>query len=241
MKKIYTLLLGDIKNIYRDTLLLVTVLAPFILAVLMKYGVPRISSLLMQKTGFDLTPHYSFIMSYLIIFTPLMLGTLAGFIVLDERDENLLSYFSVTPLSKAGYLLYRTALPTAASFLFTFLALRFANLAGLNYTGLIPVVLMASLEAPVVALFLGAFAANKVEGLAYTKGLGILYIAPVIGYLVKSKLQLLAFIIPTFWVTKGFLESSQPGLTYWLYIGPGLLIHLLLIKYFIKKFRAKVD
>lgn len=239
MKKIATLLKGDIKNIRRDALLLVNIIAPALLALFLRFGLPWISMLLLSRLQFDLTAHYPFILSFMALFTPFMMGALAGFILLDDRDSNILMYLSVTPLSKRGYLLYRTAAPSILSFFLTFAMLAFANLAPVNYVSLIPVVFMASTETPIAALFLGTFASNKVEGLALMKGLGILFFAPVAGYLIKSKLQLLAGIFPTYWVTQSFLASAQPGTGYWFYMLSGLAVHYLYFVYFLQRFKVK--
>ncbi len=241
MKKTAALLRGDIINIRRDALLLVNIVAPLLLALFLRFVLPQISALLLSRLQFDLTVHYPFILSFMTLFTPFMMGALAGFILLDDRDDNLLAYFSVTPLTKQGYLAYRTVVPSVLSFALTFAVLAFAKLAAVNYLSLIPVILMASIETPIAALFLGTYASNKVEGLALMKAMGILFFAPAVGYFVKSRLQLLAGIFPTYWVTQSFLESTRPTPAYWCYLLAGLAVHALYFSYLLKKFKVKAE
>jgi len=56
---------------------------------------------------------------------------------------------------------------------------------------LLPVLLIAALEAPIMTLFLGAFANNKVEGITLSKAMGIMFVAPVVVYFLESNWQYL--------------------------------------------------
>jgi fluoroquinolone transport system permease protein len=236
VKKVLSLALGDLKNIRRDGLLLLSLLAPLLFAATMRFGLPLLRDFLFQRTGLDLAEHYSFAMSFLTLMTPMMLGLLAGFILLDERDENLLNYYAVTPLTKTGYFLYRMAAPVIMGFFLAFLLVGLVGLAPVHYGKLVPVVLMASLEGPMFALILGAYAANKVEGLALSKALGISFLAPLAGYLLESRWHLLAGLFPPYWVTQAFLASSQSQAWYAFYTGTGLLYHLLVVYALLRKF-----
>ncbi len=240
MRKIITLSISDFKNIRRDGLLIMSLLGTVLFAAAMRYGMPPLKDFLVSAAAFDLTEHYAFAMSFVVLMTPMMLGLLAGFILLDERDENILAYYAVTPLTKTGYFYYRMASPVVLGFFLTFLLLRFVDLTEVNYVRLIPVIFMASLEAPMFALFLGAFAANKVEGLAISKALGITFMAPLAGYLVASDWHLLAGIFPPYWVTQAFLAAEGSG-RYAFYTGVGLAFHLLVVYVLLKKFTARAS
>jgi fluoroquinolone transport system permease protein len=238
MRKMITLSLGDLKNIRRDGILILSLLGPVLLAPVLRFGLGPFTGFLQDLVGLDLSLHYPFIMSFLALLTPMMLGILAGFIILDERDENILTYYAITPLTKTGYLLYRILAPVVLGFGLTYLLLAFVGLTELNYLRLFPVIFMASLEAPMLALFLGAFAANKVEGLAVSKAMGITFMAPLAGYLVESNWQLLAGLFPPYWVTQAFLAAGG-GEGYVFYTLGGLLVHGLAIWILVKKFAAR--
>lgn len=222
MRMLWALTKRDIKNVLRDPMLLLSLIGPLFLAAAMRFLLPLGAALLQQQSGFDLSAHYLFMVSFLTLFTPMMIGTLVGLIILDERDDNMLQYYAVTPLSKSGYLAHRLVSPAILSFLVTFPVLALAGLVRLNYAAVIAVVLMASLQAPFTALILGSFAGNKIEGLTLAKGLGLLYGAPLAGYLINSLWHLPAGIFPTYWVTQAFLAS---GGWYWFYLLGGFAVH----------------
>ena len=216
---------GDFRNISRDPLLLLSFAAPLLIAVVLKLGLPFAAGIAGETVGVDhLTRHYPFIISLALTLVPMMLGMLIGFIILDDRDENLLAFYAVTPVSKVGYLLHRVTVPVVLSFVLSLLMIAITGLVPVNYLTLIPVLLMASLQAPLIALFLGAFAANKIEGLALAKALGILLLAPFPGYLLDSPWQLLAGVFPPYWVSKAFMAGLKPSPLFGTYLAAGLVL-----------------
>src|SRR5690554_6030134 len=118
MKRVLALAGGDFKNIVRDPVLFIITLIPVFFVLLVRFGLPAARVLLLPY--FDLSEHYAFIMSFLIFMTPAMYGTVLGFVLLDERDENILTVISVTPLMKPGYIAYRLLSPAVISFIFSY-------------------------------------------------------------------------------------------------------------------------
>lgn len=236
MRKYLAISFGDIKNISRDSMLLISVFAPFILAFAMRFGLPLAREILKRELALELSQYYRLIMSVLILITPMMMGMLSGFLILDERDENVLTFYSVTPLSKIGYLFYRVAMPTVISFVLSFFVFYFIGIVEYRIELLIPVLLLCALESPMMALFLAAFASNKVEGLALTKAFGILFLAPVAGYFIKSNWQYAVGIAPTYWISKALLAGASGSGPYWIFILIGAAVHLLIIGLLIRRF-----
>lgn len=240
MKRLLALLKGDIKSVTRDPMLILSVVVPVIIGACIKLALPVISSILQERLAFDLTVHYAFIMSFILPVTPLMVGVLTGFILLDDRDENILTYIAVTPLPRSSYLLYRLITPVLMSVVMAYLLLLLASPVPINYLTITPVILLCALEAPMLALFLVGFAANKVEGLALSKGMGVFMLAPLAGYLIKSNLQLFLGIAPPYWISKAFLTSMNPGLQYIYFIVGGLIIHIIYLHLLLKRFKIKM-
>ncbi len=235
-KKIVTLSLADIKNIYRDPLLFMSILAPLLLTLFIKFVLPFLFEVVRNEYGLDLNTYNSLIYVFLIMFTPMMLGVLGGFLILDERDQDILTYISITPLSKRGYLYFRLISPVIISFSLSIVIFYYIGM-DFNIIQLIPVFLIAALEAPIMTLFLGSFANNKVEGLTLSKAMGIMFIAPVVVYFVKSNWQYLVAVFPTFWVSQAFLTMGNKN--YLFYIFGGLLIHIMYFYFFVNKFDKK--
>ena len=240
MKKLITLAIGDLRNILRDYILLLSMCGPLLLALFVRFAVPWLAELLQIKFGFDLMVHYPFIVSFMLLLTPMLIGMLMGFIILDERDQDVLTYLMVTPLSRAGYLTYRLISPMIISFILSFVTLGFATLEGLDYLTVAPVVVMSALEAPMMALFLVAFAQNKVEGLALGKAAGILFLAPIGGYMITSNWQMALGLFPTYWIPISFLESLNSVGAYLIYLIMGFVVHLLVISLLYQKFKTKI-
>ena len=235
MKKAITLSINEFRNIYRDNFLLLIACLPAFIGLVFRFGVPIIAKILIPY--FDLSDYYPFMMSMLIILTPAMFGWLTGFTLLDDRDEDILTYMSVTPIKKSGYVAFKIAGPVVFGFFWTFLILLIAGLTPINILKLIPVAFMAALQAPIFALFVASFAKNKVEGLAIAKLGGLVFLAPFAAYFIKSGWSYLAGIIWPFWITKAYLST---GLLYWISIIIGILIHLLYLKFFLNRFNRKI-
>lgn len=238
MKKLLTLTLGDMKNILRDPMLLLSMLAPVLLTMAIRYGLPFAQEFAYLQFTFDLSVYYVFIISFAMTLCPLMIGMLTGFILLDERDENLISYFSITAIGRKGYLLYRLCLPFLLSCLFTFLFLLFAGIIEFQLS-FIPIILLVSLNAPLITLFLGVFADNKVEGLALSKLAGFIVIAPIIAYFVDHPLAYLTGVLPPYWAAEAYLAFHSSETVAWLYLLLGCLISVAYLIIFFKLFDKK--
>ncbi len=127
-------------------------------------------------------------------------------------------------------------MPTIISFLLSFFVFYFIGIVECRIELLIPVLLLCALESPMMALFLGASASNKVEGLALTKAFGILFLAPVAGYFIKSNWQYAAGIAPTYWVSEALLAGAGMSANYWVFVVVGAAVHLLIIALLIRRF-----
>ncbi|WP_422658830.1 hypothetical protein ACK8P5_24775 [Paenibacillus sp. EC2-1] len=242
MHAITQLLRSDVRQISRDPMLLSALLAPVLLILFLRLGIPMASNVVYERLGIELTLYYREIMSFFLLLTPLILGMLSGFVILDERDENLISYYAVTPLSRRGYFLYRLSVPIVISTCFSLLLIYTVQLVYIPWTKLLLLMPMIAMEAPIVALFMSAFAANKVEGLALSKLAGLVVLAPLIIFWVPSPWQWLGGIIPTFWISKTYLIATQQGsLNFMLYVIIGTVVHLIFLKSLLRLFVNKLD
>lgn len=227
----------DVASVRRDPLLRYMILAPLFLALLVRFAVGAIGDMAMQRMGFDLAPYYPAIMSYFIVLmTPFLFGVVIGFLLLDEKDADTLTALQVTPLPLSGYVAYRVAIPTLLSVVMTLIAFPISGLSDLSLPEMVLVALSSALLAPVFALFLGAFAQNKVQGFALLKGLGAILLVPVAGFFVRMPLQLLFGLLPTYWPLKAYwlLDAGQPD--FWIYLLIGLVYQAALLALFLRRF-----
>lgn len=232
MNKYVSLSAADAKNIARDPMLVLAVFGPLILAVAIRYGMKILSEWLHLTLAFDLTVYYDLILIEALLLIPLMLGVIAGFLMLDERDENLIAYFAVTPLTKSGYLLYRLSSPVLLSAAYTVFFVYFTDLVRVPVAALLPLTLLLALQAPVVALLLLAFAANKVEGMALSKGIGVTMAAPLAIYFAPEPWSWLASVLPTFWIAKAYWAGMEAwsGGAFFIYLAAFAFYSLLAVR-----------
>lgn len=211
----------DIKSIARDGMLRWLIGMPVVLALVVRWGVPVLRDSLAERYAFDLATYYPLLTSFLVLMVPTLMGSVVGFLLLDQRDDRTLTALQVTPLTVEGYLLYRIAVPMAVS---VGLMMAMIAIADLVTMGVLPA-LIASVQAaplaPLYALFVGAFAANKVQGFALLKAAGVLAWPPILAYFVSSKWQNAFGIDPLYWPVKVFwmLESGETGVGLYFLIG----------------------
>ena len=161
-----------------------------------------------------------------------------GFILLDERDEGIIAAISITPYGKEGYLRVRMLFPVLYSFcvmiLFNY-ALN--NPCQLSILQVATVAAILSADAPIILLFLGAYAKNKIEGMAITKLFNLLLMAILIDFIVPSPFNWIGGISPFFWVERAMFTSTY--LQFWFYITVAIFSHSLFFFWMYYKFRKR--
>ena len=218
----------DARNVWRDRLLAWILGVPLLLALLLRYGVPPLTAWLAQRWGFDLVPYEPLLMSFYIALAPAMAGMVVGFLLLDERDEQVLTALRVTPLPPAGYLAYRISVPLLLGFLVTLVGYPLAGHVPLSPGVLLPVLLLAACAGPFTALFLVAFAENKVAGLALVKIINSVNMLPVVAYCV----------VPAYWPMKVLWVAAEGG-AIGVYAVAGIAVNILalvlLARHFVRR------
>jgi fluoroquinolone transport system permease protein len=237
LKTLRALSAVDALSVSRDSLLRGIVVVPLGLAVAARWLFPPAVERMSRLLPFDLQALYPQLMGYvLLLLAPVICGAVVGFMLLDQRDDHTLTALQVTPLPIASYLTYRLAMPVVVSAIMALIALPLSGLVTLGPLELLMVVLAAAPLAPLTALFLGAYAANKVQGFALQKALGVLFIAPFLDALLPLPWRLLMGLMPTYWPA-ALLWAFQSGASHSWFLLPGglayqaLLIGLLLRRY----------
>jgi fluoroquinolone transport system permease protein len=241
MKKYHTLFISDLRHAGLDPVLMVGIFAPLALLVVSRFGFPMIADWLTNGYAFDLYEYSSFTAIFLVITFPILIGMMTGLLMLDERDENVISYYAVTPLMRRGYMVYRLALPSGLCTLLSSLYLIASGLSSIQLEH-IYILLLLAIEAPCFALFLASFAANKVEGLALSKIGGLFIAGPIIAYFVPIPWQIIGAWIPTYWPAKLFFGiEAASGFSVIVYFLVGLIFHLSLLSIMVRIFLKRAD
>jgi hypothetical protein len=126
------------------------------------------------------------------------------------------------------------------SFVFIILYLKLLQLAGmLNIMQLLVISFLVSSQSLILLLVLGAFAHNKVMGMAISKGFGILLMGPLLDFGLPDPFNWIGSYSHLFWASRSLLAGSDSS--FWLYAGITFIFQLTLIWILFLKFIARSD
>jgi fluoroquinolone transport system permease protein len=189
----------DALSVRRDALLRWVLALPILVALAARWVLPGFLDRASESLGQDLAPYYAPLVGVeLLLFAPALAGMVVGFLLLDQRDDQTLVALRVTPLPLTWYAAYRLAAPVALSVALTLITFPLAGIGALG-AAVLPLAVAAAPLAPIMALALGAFAENKVQGFALVKGLGIVLPAPLIAYFINAPWTAVLAVVPTYW------------------------------------------
>ncbi len=214
---------------------------PIIFGLLGRYFLPWIS----EKYGFNFVPFNDLILVILVLFVPIAYGALIGFSILEDRDDNVLTNIKVTPLSLHQFLSFRLIAVYLLCVVATIFVMWFSKVGALSMKDIIPISLLASLEAPISGLLINSFAKNKIEGFAVMKVGGSIMIFPIVALFFKGARELFFSFAPGFWSAKAISSIIRGGNLYlsynqYYFIGLLYMVILNILSYllFIKKTRV---
>jgi fluoroquinolone transport system permease protein len=226
----------DARSVARDSMLRwLLVLVP-VFALALRFAVPGLTTWLETELRFDLVPYYALITSFVGMMAAGMVGTVIGFLLLDQRDDQTLPALLVTPMSLGDYLLYRLSVPTLLAVPLAILTYAIAALVPISTGQLAAAALTAAPLAVLYAVFIGSVATNKVQGLALVKGVGILWVPAVLAWFVPWPWQELAGVVPHYWPLKVFWEfdAGRP-LSGWVHAALGVAVQGAWIAFFARR------
>jgi fluoroquinolone transport system permease protein len=222
--QIVRLLRTDWRNVARDPLLVLVLIVPLLLAALVRVAFPWAVAVAAPYAALEL--YAPFLLGYVLILTPMLIGGAVGFMLLDEREEQVLAAIAVTPMGKRGWLTYRLVAPVAATAFMGVPALYLSGLEPPAPARMLVIVVLAALEAPVATLLLAAFAANKVQAMALAKAGTLVVIAPFAALFVQPPWQYVAGVLPHYWIVKLTLAPSADALAFSALVTVAALVHV---------------
>jgi len=231
MVYVLRLAINDFKNIIRDKFLVYAAIAmPLMVIVISRIILHWIAPTL--KDTIPLAGNYSMIFMLFVTMIPLVYGFIVAFLILDERDEHLLTVLRVMPISRNNYLIYRMLFLSIFSFI---VMLIFPPLSGLlentqfSYIQYIPIALLFTLLTPFSALMVSSFATNKVQAFAIFKISGTVFLIPLFIFLITDNLKYIFAPIPNFWAFITLKEVISTGTNNYLHLGIGFVYTIALI------------
>lgn len=170
----------------------------------------------------------------------LLVGTIFGFMLLDEKDDNTLTAMMVTPVPLEQYALYRVGMPAILAFVIILAMLLIVNQTLLPLWQLALVAAGGALTAPIVSLFFATVAENKVQGFAYSKFGGVAGWTIMLGWFVPEPFQWLIGIFPPFWVSKAYWMALEGRNWWWVVLLLGVVLQIDLIGWLVRRFTKVV-
>jgi hypothetical protein len=197
-----TLFRNDIKQIIRDPVMTLLLVAPLLLIIVFKILEVVLIPFLVQKTGFDVMPYASYVFSFILLMNAGMLGIVTGFMMLDERDGNIAQLLEVTPLGRSGYLINRLSFASVLSVLYCLVSFAVFSLVELPFYSVILLCLFSAIYTAIIGLLIYSGADDKVKGLTFAKGLNSLVLFAFTDLFALNWLTFVSWFFPPYWITK---------------------------------------
>ena len=227
----------ELKNILRDKMYLFFMVYPVIIGVVAYYLIPYLKA----EVGLLIA---NIVALVFVLMTSFMFGAITGFTLLDDQDDNVLFSLKITPIKVSHYIGIKLLFSYILGFLATFLLVYITKLFESSIWNMMGISLLAALQAPMLALFINAFASNKVEGFVFMKATGILVMIPIASLFLTNWTELFLGIIPGFWaarlVSMSLIPSDYLLNEFWYYI-LGFIVNGLLIYVLFKKYKQRVQ
>lgn len=235
MIHIIKLLVNDLRNILRDRLLLYTAfLIPLAIIIVTRLVIPWLS-----ENVIPLQQIYPFLFMLIVIMIPMMFGFVVGFLIIDERDENLLTILRVMPISRNTYLIYRMAFLSTLSFIYILIFPTCTGLIEIHILEYLPIAVLLALFTPVMGLIANIVASNKVQAFAVFKMLGGVFFLPLLAFVIDSDLRYILGIIPNFWTFMALDTLINTGSQDFVFLGVGFALHIALLTVLFYLFNKK--
>ena len=226
------LAVNDFRNIIRDRFFVFAFFAyPVMLIMFSRIMIhliaPKIESM------FPLAANFPLLFMFFIIIIPFIFSFISAFLILDERDEHLLTVLRVMPISRNSYLIYRMFFMSLFSFIVLMI---FPPMSGLidgtqfSYTSYLPVAILFALFTPFTALLVASFATNKVQAFAIFKIGGTVFILPIFAFFLNlGDLKYIFSPIPNFWSLIALDSVIKNGIIDIVPLAVGFVSHIVLI------------
>ena len=199
-----------LKLIRQDRMLLAAGMAPILAGTAIKYAVPFAEGSLIRLTGAEavLAPYYGLFDVFFASLTPIMFCFIAAMVMLEERDDHIDRYLSVTALGRRGYYISRIVIPALAAFGVTAILLPIFHLTPLCVGEVFCLSLAGTWQGVIVALLIVTVSSNKLEGMAVTKLSSLIMLGAAAPYFVPAPFSFGFSFLPSFWMGKAIWESD---------------------------------
>lgn len=199
-----------VKQITRDGMLIMLLLAPILAAVFFRFAIPTIEAQLVGyfEVDYIIEPYYLIFDLLLCALTSYMLSFIATMTMLDEYDHHIVGHLIVTPLKKSGYLHARITIPLVFSWMISVVIVWIFSLVSWNFYELLVISFLLSIMSVIFSLIVFSFSKNKVEGLAIAKIAGLILSGLFIPFFLSNITQYYFSFLPSFWIAKYAINNQ---------------------------------
>lgn len=222
-------------QISKDKMLIIVIFDPVLTGIMFKFGIPIAEDIITNYFGVStiLSPYYLLFDIILAMVIPYIFCFVSAMVILEEVDSKVAEYMYITPIGKTGYLISRLCFPMIISILVSIPILLLFSLTEISIARIVFLSFFACCIGLMAALIIVAFSSNKVEGMAYAKFGGIIFLGAPIPFFLNGNEQYIGAFIPSFWISKLSLEFNILNLLFAALISAVWLI--ILFKRFIMK------
>lgn len=231
VRKMFMLSKNDLKNIFRDPSIWMPMIAPVIILLLLREGIPILEGMYPA-----IVLYQALIVALMSCVNAIFPAFFVSFMMLDEKDHQLFAVFRVMPIAPQWFILYRVVFIASISFIFAFATIEISGLIKIELLKAIALSSLIALLAPLITLAVVTFAKNKIEGVTLLKGVNMALALPLVAFLVEAPWTRLLGIIPAYWIYKAFQVTSG----FWWQVTLGILLHILLIIIVFRRFKNRV-
>lgn len=236
MKAIQSSFLQLIKQLSKDSLLMLLLFVPFLAGTVFRFGLPFAEEHLAYYFSVPviLVPYYQLADALLSLLTPTMLSFVAALVILEEVDVGITRYLAVTPLGKRGYLISRLGIMTVISIPLNLIVITFFSLTAWSLSTSLAISVFGALHGLVVALMIGALSANKVEGMAIGKLTSLISLGLIVPYFLPGWISYLLAGLPSFWIAQFVIDG------WYFYLVLSMMINSFYIFLLFQRFAGKL-
>lgn len=204
MKKTLLAFKPFLVEISHDFMLVACIMGPILMGTAFRFGIPQLEMILCNyfKVSVILSPYYILLDLLLCIMTPILFCFAGVLVILEEIDCGMAKYYGVTPIGKNGYLASRITFPSMLALFYNMILLNIFSLSKISFLFGVLLSISGTLLAIITALFVVAFAHNKIEGMALVKLCGLLIVGVPASYFIFEPIRYLFGILPSFWMAE---------------------------------------
>jgi predicted permease len=201
--KLTALLAKDLRGILRDRLLFFLLAYSVVLAAIARAVVPLIP---VEGLGLYLAPG-------VVIVGTLLVGSVLGLLLVDEREARTWLLLRVLPVSDASLGLYLFGLAWGLGLAAAVLCVAVYGHPVLRPGLFAAALAVAALGAPFLTLLLATLASNKIEAMALGKLLNFPVAMPLLAFVVPAPWQPALWWSPWYWIYLALIRSQATAAT----------------------------